>query len=194
MCDYLENESEIVRDNQVNCWIKRMDEFVRRDSEGTKQLPLEPENEFNDYLFRFIEEDVDGIDAFRKQRLGFVEVEPTEEYPYSLKLQYCVIAALSIGDSRDPRELKLPIYEKWEEYLREFDETAPPGLQNVYQTASMWWSWMQSERAFFVSAVSGMAMAICFACVVIFIATRNWIITLFAIHCVGFICATEMAL
>lgn len=53
---------------------------------------------------------------------------------------------------------------------------------------------MQSERAFFVSAVSGMAMAICFACGAIFLATGNWIITLFAIHCVGFICATEMAL
>ena len=58
----------------------------------------------------------------------------------------------------------------------------------------MWWSWMESERAFFTNAVGGMVMAICFACGTIFIATGNWIITLFAIHCVGFICGAEMAL
>lgn len=105
-----------------------------------------------------------------------------------------VIAALSIGDSRDSRDLKLPIYEKWQAILEDFDSTAPPGLQNVYQCASFWWSWMESERAFFVNAVGGMGMAIAFACIVIFLATRNWIITIYAIHTVAFICAAEVAL
>ena len=53
---------------------------------------------------------------------------------------------------------------------------------------------MESERAFFVNAINGMVISVCFACVVILLATGNWIITLYAIHCVGFICAAEMAL
>jgi len=105
-----------------------------------------------------------------------------------------VIAALSIGDSRDPRELKLPIYMAWEEDMNKIKETYPEGLRNVYQTASMWWAWAESEKAFFSNAIGGMLLAMCFAMCVIYIATKNWIITLFAIHCVGFICGAEMSL
>ena len=64
----------------------------------------------------------------------------------------------------------------------------------MFQSASMWWAWMQSETAFFSNAVGGMILAIGFACFTIFAATGNWIITLYAIHCVAFICASEMAL
>lgn len=105
-----------------------------------------------------------------------------------------MIAALSIGDSRDPRELKLPIYLRWEEDVKLLSEEAPEGLKNVYQTASMWWAWMESEKAFFSNAINGMIMAMGFAMIVIYIATKNWIITLFAIHCVGFVCGSEMSL
>ena len=132
----------------------------------------------------------------RIKKLGFIDVvEEIEGYDFPIKLQYMVIAALSIGDSKDSREFKLPIYEGWETLLADFKENkAPEGLKNVYQVASFYWAWMESERAFFVNAIGGMVISICFACVVILLATRNWIITLYAIHCVGFICASEMAL
>jgi len=53
---------------------------------------------------------------------------------------------------------------------------------------------MESERAFFVNAINGMLISVAFASGVILFATGNWIITLYAVHCVGFICAAEMAL
>ena len=53
---------------------------------------------------------------------------------------------------------------------------------------------MQSEKAFFDNAMQGMLMAIGFAFVVIFISTGNWVVTIYAIHTVAFICAAEMAL
>ena len=53
---------------------------------------------------------------------------------------------------------------------------------------------MESERAFFTNAINGMLVSICFACAVVFLATRNWIVTFYAIHCVTFICAAEIAL
>lgn len=127
-CNMLEFESDIVKDNIVECWIKMFDKFVQKASNQELSVPLQNEKDFYDYLFRFIEEDIDGRTQFRTQRLGFVNVEPTEEYPYDRRLQYMVIAALSIGDSRDSRELKNPIYEKWEATLKEFDDKAPEGL------------------------------------------------------------------
>ena len=53
---------------------------------------------------------------------------------------------------------------------------------------------MESERALFLNAVKGMVISLCFACAVIFLATRNWIVTLYAVHAVAFICASEIAL
>ena len=53
---------------------------------------------------------------------------------------------------------------------------------------------MESERAFFMNAIKGMLISLCFACAVIFLATGNWIVTLYAVHAVGFICAAEIAL
>ena len=45
----------------VECWIDMMNTFVQKDSKGEKSLPLTDEKEFNEYLFRFISEDLDGI-------------------------------------------------------------------------------------------------------------------------------------
>lgn len=40
-----------------------------------------------------------------------------------------VIGALSIGSSKDSREIKLPIFEAWETVLDDFVKNkAPPGL------------------------------------------------------------------
>ena len=70
----------------MECWIEKMDEFVRRVSGSEKYLPLENENEFTEYLFRFISEDLDGIQFFRTQRLGFFSTTPTEDYPFNKRL------------------------------------------------------------------------------------------------------------
>lgn len=53
---------------------------------------------------------------------------------------------------------------------------------------------MESERALFMNTIKGMLGSLCFAFIVVFLATGNWIVTLYAIHAVGFICAGELAL
>ena len=64
-CDFLRNESEIVKDNLVDCWIEKMDEFVRKETNNAQSLPISDETEFTSFLLRFISEDPDGIDAYR---------------------------------------------------------------------------------------------------------------------------------
>ena len=87
LCDWLERESELVQDGAVNCWIKRMDEFVRRETAKATALPISDEAEFSRYLHRFIDEDPAGIDAYRTQKLGFVPIEDGDtDSEFSVKL------------------------------------------------------------------------------------------------------------
>lgn len=195
LCDWLENGSGLVQEGNVNCWIKRMDEFVRRETSNAASLPLSDEVEFNRYLHRFIDEDPAGIEAYRTQRLGFVVDELADaDAEFQVKLQFITITALSIGSTQYTREFKMPIYEAWQAVLADFSANAPAGLGTVYQTASVHWPWMETERAFFMNAVKGMLISLVFACAAVFAATKNWIVTLYAVHAVAFICAAEIAL
>ena len=74
LCDWLENESELVQNGIVDCWIRNLDEFIRNDSEDAEKLPLDDRDLFDKYLTRFIKEDPYGINAYRTQKLGFLEV------------------------------------------------------------------------------------------------------------------------
>ena len=130
-CDYLINESDVVSDKIVNCWIKNMDNFVRKESQNRISIPIEDEEEFMTWLLLFTQKDAKGIDAFRSQKLGFVKNSDPNSI-HDVKLQYMVISALSIGHAKDSREFKIPIYEKWEKDVNEFSKSAPQGLGNVY--------------------------------------------------------------
>ena len=52
-CDYLVNESDVVSDKIVNCWIKNMDNFVRKESQNQVSIPIEDEEEFMTWLLLF---------------------------------------------------------------------------------------------------------------------------------------------
>lgn len=71
LCLELRDESDLVKNQMVTCWILDLNEFIKNDSKGSKELPLESEDEFNAYLKRFVSEDENGIDHLRGHRLGF---------------------------------------------------------------------------------------------------------------------------
>ena len=54
LCVDLRDQSALVKENFVKCWILDMDDFVRKDSRSLKQLPLTDEGEFNAYLKMFV--------------------------------------------------------------------------------------------------------------------------------------------
>ena len=64
-CDFLINESKLVKDNNVECWIKQMDAFVKKVTNNKQELPIKDETEFTKWLLRFTQEDPDGIEATR---------------------------------------------------------------------------------------------------------------------------------
>ena len=56
------------------------------------------------------------------------------------------IQALTYGEPRDPREVKMPIYEAWVSFVNNFaEEKAPKGLQSTFIYAKNYWCFMTSE-------------------------------------------------
>lgn len=53
LCAELSDDHALVKDDDVKCWIHDFDLFVKKDSAGTKQLPLANEMEFYMYLNEF---------------------------------------------------------------------------------------------------------------------------------------------
>lgn len=70
-CTELRDESDLVIDNDVTCWILDLDDFVKEDSNQTEKLPISDKDRFEDYLMRFISETETGGDFVKGQLLGF---------------------------------------------------------------------------------------------------------------------------
>lgn len=90
-----------------------------------------------------------------------------------------------MGEPRAPAKLKEPWYNKWEAFMDEYREDAPPSMKTVEQTATIWWAWMESEKAFITSAFQGMAIASFFCFIILLIATGNIIQSIIALVCVA---------
>lgn len=86
---------------------------------------------------------------------------------------YMKIKAQSIGASRDPYDIKNPIFLKWEKLVADYNKDAPKSMQSLEQTAGQFWAWMPSEKAFVSSAFQGMTIAGIFSFFVLVIATGN---------------------
>ena len=99
------------------------------------------------------------------------------------------ITAQSIGESRDSRVQKIPIRDAWDEYVKVFaeDPKTPEGLRILYQEADVFWAWMQTEEAFFVGVMTGVSISGCLAFLILLVATRNVLISFYAIKSVVFI-------
>jgi hypothetical protein len=47
------------------------------------------------------------------------------------KLIYMKVKAQSIGNSRDPYDIKNPIYMKWEQLVQEYNDNAPESMKSL---------------------------------------------------------------
>jgi len=110
------------------------------------------------------------------------------------KLIYMKIDAQSQGRMQEPRYIKEPIYLLWEEYLAEWKKTAPSGVSNLFQEANYAWAFNNGEVAMFNGAITGIVISVTLAFVILLIATRNYIISFFAILAVGCICSNVVGL
>jgi len=72
-------------------------------------------------------------------------------------------------------------------------EQAPEGLKILYQDADVFWAWMQSELAFFNGVKQGVLISGILAFLILLVATRNVLISLYSMLTVFFIVAWVVA-
>ena len=101
-----------------------MNAYVKKESLGAQELPLEDGEAFLSYLTKFTTLTDKGKEYVSKKHLGFDKKTG--------KLITMKIQAQTFGKPRDSRTEKLPVYDAWESFLDEFSETAPKGLQTVF--------------------------------------------------------------
>jgi len=76
--------------------------------------------------------------------------------------------------------VKQPAFNSFQGYINKWKKTAPAGLKSFAQTNGIW-PWMPTEEAFVSNARNGIISSICFAFVILLIATRNVLQSVIAI-------------
>ena len=66
--------------------------------------------------------------------------------------KYTILEAKTDTILWDPRSLKMPAYEKWNDFVDEWDKQAPDSMKNAFQTGELW-KMMPTEEAYVTSAV-----------------------------------------
>ena len=149
-------------------------------------MPFTDEATFNTYFFQGFLNSEKGEEYLSAQDLG-IDLSTG-------RLKFMRIAAQSVGVSTASRAEKLPLREGWDKYVQDFAEKdAPEGLKIVYQEADVFWAWMQSEQAFFDGVQVGVTISAICAFFILLIATRNLLISLYAIITVIFIVMSVVA-
>lgn len=96
---------------QVECWVVDFRDFMLSDkiTKKEREFPV-PQEKFIPYLQRFVKEDKDGIKAYEDSEIGL----------FDDKLKFMSISAISIGKPTDPYSTLYPIYQIWEQYIKDF--------------------------------------------------------------------------
>eukprot|EP01083_Nonionella_stella_P149835 476462_1 len=91
-------------------------------------------------------------------------------------------------------EHKPEVFADLEDIVLQFNEMAPKGVSNAYQTTTMGWAWMITQDGFVTSAVQGIGIAVPLALLCLVLSTQNLIISLYATSAIVGIVACEVAL
>jgi len=80
----------------------------------------------------------------------------------------------------EPYSTTNPVYEAWQEFVEARNSASAPGVNNAIQTAGRAWQGMITERELLNSAITGMAISIAVAFLVLVFSTQNIIAGSFA--------------
>lgn len=89
------DDHPLVKDKDVTCWLNDMNDYVKTQTNGAKELPLADEAEFNQYLLKFAFETEAGKTYQATKTLGFDK--------QSKRLAVMRIQAQTFGNPRDSR-------------------------------------------------------------------------------------------
>uniref|UniRef100_A0A7S3CP63 SSD domain-containing protein n=1 Tax=Strombidium rassoulzadegani TaxID=1082188 RepID=A0A7S3CP63_9SPIT len=169
-CEEVQDKEFVARDD-IACWIEDFKAYV----EALPGRSFPDEANFDTDLQDFLGTGP-GKSALQKGYLGMYEGE----------IKYMVVMVYSDVSERAPRDEKLPVYQQYEDYRLEWEGRFNEGLQKFFQHSNAW-PFMPTEEAFAQNAKQGIAISISFALVILLIATRNWVVSIISVFCIGIV-------
>lgn len=100
------------------------------------------------------------------------------------KVKFATIHALSTGEKYQSADKMQDILDPWESYVDAQEKTLPTGMKGL-KWASNDFTKIATEKAFISGAVYGTVFAIVFAMIVVFFATLNILLTVYATFCIS---------
>ena len=157
----------------VNCPIDEFRTYLNKSGESFP-YNASSEGDFAEKWYNFMNSgDADGTLA---ARASYVEEDNGE---YTIKY-YAMYAELPVTFSA-PSTTAKDYRDDFDDYIEENKENCPGTLCDYMHNSSWRWWLLTVEDNFITSALSGIAIALPLAFIVLLISTRNWIISIFAI-------------
>merc|ERR1711998_516313 len=182
-CDY----GLLVRPNTTVCFLTHFDRWMNQKGISTSDLITDgSDTSRTTYMnnlekFRASEYPLNDYTQSYEEIIGFVDGD----------LKYVKIRATMSMPTITPLKNKEPIYARADKFLKTIE--TPSTAKYVFQW-TLDWNWNASERGFVDGLTQGMAIALPLAFIVLVFATRNFIISAFAILNVGGVIASTLGL
>jgi len=178
-CQALGSQDFVVQ-GSVKCWIE---DFRLHLADQSLNLPTSNQYAFKNHLNQWINTTALGRAAVEHDRIGIVDGE----------IRYMQVEAKTAVAAAAPAKEKRPEYEKWENFTKTWQASAPNGLKSLCQASKAAWVWMPTETAFVRSGVQGAATAGVFALLVLLFASRNIVVGLLSLLSVAIVIVSVLA-
>ena len=120
-CDKLP-DLDFVEAGKATCWTTAFRAYLKN---SNLDMPIKDPDVFKTKLNDWVSTTQAGQLAKFSNEVGFIDN----------KLAYMKVTAQSVGNSRDPYDVKNPIYLKWENLVAEYNKNAPASMKSLEQTA-----------------------------------------------------------
>lgn len=186
-CNQIINSKQILIDPvterpSVNCFIRDFKNWLQQNNQS---FPVK-EKEFSIRMLEWVFSDKNAMRHLTNLELG-VANDP-------LRINFLKFQAISQGEPTFSYNEKYPIYEDWEQLVKDFNANAPTSLSPIFQSAGDTWCWMMTEKAFFTSAITGLALSMAFAFAVLILSTLNIIVAIIAVITIACVLCTVIGM
>jgi len=165
LCSILKNSS-LVQDGIVRCFMADFKNWLEA-TEGAGAFPTEPD-QFHTKMADFRQTPI-GFYHVVNDRIGYIGSE----------FKYCSIYAVADG-AFEPYEDMFPLWEKWDDLIKDFNNNSPTGMNKSYQTSFMW-QFMIKEKALSRDAVKIALLTIAISAIIFAVSSLNIILAIYVL-------------
>jgi len=140
ICASLRTNS-LVKDQKVTCWVE---DFLAAQNGGSPVAQANFYTELETYL-----QTTNGKNQYSSGEIGYINGT----------LLFMRIYALAVTEPYQGYKIIEPVYDKWEDLRKSFNEGSAAGVNNCFQTGEFHWASTFTQKAFVSGAIVGTIMS-----------------------------------